>query len=116
MFVTIVLQGIRRVNTVALCVSPQIRVPHLRDGLIVAKVGIARGAAAPAHDDFTDDVCTITPGLLLLIAWGKSKDGQERFASRMPTLGAKDAPKMGHPVWVVLPMTYLRGPAAITLL
>ncbi len=27
----------------------RIRVPHLRDGLIVAKVGIVRSATAPAH-------------------------------------------------------------------
>jgi hypothetical protein len=28
---------------------PQHRVPHLRDGFIVAKVGIVRSTTAPAH-------------------------------------------------------------------
>ena len=28
---------------------PQLRVPHLRDSLIVAKVGIVRSTTAPAH-------------------------------------------------------------------
>jgi hypothetical protein len=30
-------------------IPPQNRVPHLRDGLIVAKVGIVRSTNAPAH-------------------------------------------------------------------
>ena len=30
---------------------PQLRVPHLRDGFIVAKVGIERSETAPAHLD-----------------------------------------------------------------
>jgi len=29
--------------------SPQLRVPHLRDGCIVDKVGIERSETAPAH-------------------------------------------------------------------
>ena len=33
--------------------SPQLRVPHLRDGLIVAKVGLVRSTTAPANLDTT---------------------------------------------------------------
>jgi hypothetical protein len=33
---------------------PQLPVPHLRDGLIDAKVGIERSETAPAHFDSAD--------------------------------------------------------------
>ena len=72
--------------------------PHLSDGFIVAKVGIAQRATAPAQFNLTHDVHTITYRGLPPTRPEETESWAGAVGLRpMPTLGANNAPKMGHP-------------------